>query len=91
MNIESFDWDEGNIQHIGRHQVDSDEAEEVFASWFHLLKSHSGRYIALGQTVSGRYLTCIFERCEAAGMVRIVTARDMNQAERRLYKRRRPL
>ena len=44
------------------------------------------RYVALGRTFSGRYLTVIFvmeDKCDA----RVITARMMNGAEKRRYQR----
>ena len=83
-----FDWDDGNVEHIARHHVSPEEAEEVFRSRFHLLHTRLGRYVALGQTEEGRYLFCAFER-KGPGRVRVVTARDMEPWERKLYKRKR--
>ncbi len=91
MRVESFEWDDANTQHIARHQVDPDEAEELFEGWVHYQRSHTGRYLAFGQTVTGRYLVCVIERVMPPGCIRVVTARDMNHTERRLYKRKRPL
>ena len=88
MRIESFDWDEVNIEHIARHRVMPDEAEEVFESKYHLLRSKSGRYLTLGRNADGRYLACIIEKLSQPNTVRIITARDMNQAERKLFKRK---
>jgi uncharacterized protein len=83
-----FEWDDANVEHIARHHVAPEEAEEVFRSRFHLMHSRLGRYTALGQTESGRYLFCIFEP-KGAGVVRIITARDMEDPERKLYQRKR--
>jgi uncharacterized protein len=89
MRVASFEWDDINVGHVARHHVEPDEAEEVFDSRYYLSKTWGGRYIALGSTVSGRYLVCVFEKRSEPGLIRIVTARDMNERERRLYKRKR--
>ena len=89
MRIDAFDWDKENIEHLARHQVDPDEAEEVFDSKYYLSKTWSSRYIALGQTASGRYLMCVFEKGEKPGLIRVITAREMVERERRLLKRKR--
>ena len=88
MIVESFDWDAHNINHIARHHVVPDEVEELWESRIYLFRGRSGRYQALGQTAVGRYLTCIFERGHEPGQVRVVTARDMNDKERRLFRRK---
>jgi len=83
-----FEWDEGNEEHIARHNISSEEVEEVFRSRIHLLHSRLGRYAALGQTEVGRYLFCVFER-KGQGLIRVLTAREMEDSERKLYKRKR--
>lgn len=86
MRISRFEWDEGNIYHIARHNVEPDEAEEVFANFPHYRKAKINRMTAYGQTDSGRYLFVVFER-KSGGVIRVVTAREMNHSERRCYRR----
>jgi uncharacterized DUF497 family protein len=88
MRVDSFDWDAHNVDHIARHHVVPDEVEELWESKIYLIRGRSGRYQALGQTVAGRYLICVFERYEEPGWIRVVTARDMNDKERRLFRRK---
>ena len=45
------------------------------------------RYKALGTTSSGRYLTVVFVR-EHADALKVITARPMDKAEKREFKRR---
>ena len=79
----AFDWDEGNEQHlIERHYVYPEEAEQVFYNGAHVRRAR-GVYHAYGQDDSGRYLFLVFEL--RAGAIRVFAARDMDQAERRLY------
>lgn len=87
MRIRSFEWDDDNTDHIAAHGVDSEEAEEVFEEAPVLLKAKYGRFAVIGPTYGGRFLTVIFERL-GAGTVRVVTARDTAQSEKRLYRRR---
>lgn len=86
--IESFDWDEHNISHIARHHVCTSEVEELFEGRYYLIRSRDGRYAVFGQSAAGRYLFCALERTLQAGRIRIVTARDMESWERRLFKRK---
>lgn len=79
-------WDDANIVHIERHQFSADEVEEVFAGDHEVRRSRKGRYIALGKTADGRLALVVFHRLPG-GRVRVVTARDMNAKERRLYRR----
>ena len=88
MKIEAIVWDDDAILHIVRHNVESKEIEEAFfASKPLVFKTRFNRYIALGQAGSGRYLTIIFEYL-GQYKAKIITARAMSEAERRLYRRR---
>ena len=88
MRIHEIVWTQDRVDHIARHHVVPDEVEELWESKIYLVRSRSGRYQALGQTAAGRYLTCVFERSDEPGQVRVVTARDMNDKERRLFWRK---
>lgn len=88
MLIESFDWDDHNIQHIARHDVEPDEVEEMFESKVHLTRGKDGRYEVLGRSAAGRYLFCVLESGCQGSRVRVITARDMAPKERRLFKRK---
>ena len=85
MKINSFEWDEANIIHIEeRHGITPEEAEEVFFNRPLFRKTHSGRFIAYGQTDEGKYLSVIF-LYKPNGVVRVITARDMDSKECRYY------
>ncbi len=85
MIIRYFEWDEANAGHIAeRHHLSEDEAEEVFYNGPAIRKLKGGRLAAYGQNDNGRYLTVIFH-LKPGGVVRVVTARDSNQWERRYY------
>ncbi|MFC2149247.1 BrnT family toxin [Candidatus Auribacterota bacterium] len=88
MRIYSFDWDEKNESHIERHGVAIFEIEEVIL--FHdplYQRSRDNKYIAYGITEEGRYLFIVFT-AKSRGKIRVITARDMVQKERRYYKKR---
>ncbi|HHW44888.1 MAG TPA: BrnT family toxin [Desulfotomaculum sp.] len=76
-----------------RHNVTPEEVEEVCFGNPLILKSKQdakGRnplYYALGRTESGRYLFIVFIRFKH-GRAMVVTARDMNQYERKYYQRK---
>ncbi|HEY6073548.1 MAG TPA: BrnT family toxin [Anaerolineales bacterium] len=85
-----FDWDEGNLSKIWeRHRVSGAECEQLFFN--HPLvaardEKHSGeeeRYYALGHTDAGRLLFVVFTIRK--GLVRPISARDMNRKERKVY------
>jgi uncharacterized DUF497 family protein len=86
MRIDRFEWDRTNRSHLARHKVMPEEAEEVFIGPLYLRRSRSGRYLAYGRTLGGRYLIVVFELFGTT--VRVITARDMTESEKSLYRRR---
>lgn len=87
MVISGFDWDDGNVRHIERHQFTPEEVEGVFAGDYQVRRTRQRLYIALGETLDGRLAFVVFRRL-AAGLIRVVTARDMEAQERRLFRRK---
>lgn len=85
MQLRGFDWDDHNRDHIARHRVEPDEAEEAFLGTRLIFRSREGRYVLLGRSAAGRYLTVAFAL--NAGIARVITARDMTEAEKRRYRR----
>jgi uncharacterized DUF497 family protein len=83
--ISSFEWDDRNVAHIERHQFTPDEVEEVFAGDYKVRRTREGLYVALGETLDGRLAFVVFRRL-TGGWVRVVTARDMEKDERRLFR-----
>ena len=87
MVISGFDWDDDNILHIAKHQFAPAEVEEVFAGEHKVRRARQKLYIALGETLDGRLSLIVFRRL-AKGVVRVITARDLDNAERRLFRRK---
>jgi uncharacterized DUF497 family protein len=85
--ISGFDWDEGNVLDIERHQFTPDEVEEVFAGDYKVRRTRQDLYIALGETLDGQLAFVVFRRL-SGGLIRVVTARDMDSGERRLFRRK---
>lgn len=89
MHVQSFDWDSWNIEHIARHGVDPSEAEAIGRSHLAVvIRGREGRHLVYGQTEEGRYLLIVLS-ARGGGCVRIITARDMSEHERRFYQGRR--
>lgn len=86
--VRALEWDETNEEHIARHGVSTGEAEEVFHGPIYVRRVGRERYLVLGRTGTGRRLSLIAARA-SGGLVRVITARDMSEQERRLYRRRR--
>mgnify|MGYP001194436755 FL=1 len=81
MDPMHFWWDERNIDHIAEHGVEPYEAEEVIDNKPLILRAGEGKYLAYGQTDSGRYLLVVFAP-KGDQRLRVITARDMTQAEK---------
>lgn len=89
--VVGFEWDEANIEHISRHNVIPEEAEEVFFDKDNALDEdikHSTlekRLIIIGKTQKGRLLYQIFTR--RGNKIRIISSRDINKKEVKLYEK----
>jgi hypothetical protein len=88
MEITEFEWDDDNIGHVARHHVSIDEIEDLAFNDEPWVKRRRGetRYM-LGYTVAGRYLFVVYV-LKDKGRARVITAMDMDEKTRRLYKRR---
>jgi uncharacterized protein len=91
-NVVKFEWDSGNSnKNWGKHFVKNEEAEEVFFNMPLLVAEdvkHSAkesRFFCLGQTNSSRSLFISFT--VRARKIRIISARDMNKKERKIYEK----
>ena len=90
-SLTGFQWDHGNSEKNWiLHQVTNGESEEVFFNepllvrpdGQHSSKAESRHYV-LGQTNVGRLLFIAFTIRK--NRIRVISARDMNQNERRIY------
>ncbi len=88
--FEGFDWDEGNARKTWEsHRVTQQEAEQVFFNRPLIVADdvkHSEterRYYVLGQTDEDRALFAAFAVSEER--IRVISARDMNRRERKVY------
>ena len=85
-----FEWDRGNIEeNWKRHQVTVFECEQVFFNKPLAVSRDPGhsseevRFFAFGRADAGRALAVVFTI--RRGRIRVITARDMSQRERRTY------
>lgn len=88
--LEGFDWNQANLAHIKKHNVDFVECEEVFSNKpLHVNedKKHSSekeiRFQVLGRTSQERRLLMVFTI--RTNKIRVISARDQNKKERRSY------
>jgi uncharacterized DUF497 family protein len=93
VKIEEIIWLEEIVEKLWRkHRVGVEEVEEVFDGkpgfWFIEKGFRPGEdvYLALGRTDAGRYLSVFFIH-KQDGSALIISARDMDQTERRKYGR----
>ena len=88
--ITEFEWDYGNIdKSFKKHGITPNEAEEVFLDEDILLlkdikhSQQEGRFKAIGKIARGSILFLAFT--VRRNKIRIISARDANKKERRLY------
>lgn len=86
VTIREYEWDDDNVDHIAAHGVTPEEVENCLRA-AKIRRGRDGRYVALCRTAGGRHLLVVFAY-RGAGRVRVVTARDMEPRERRLYGRK---
>jgi uncharacterized DUF497 family protein len=85
--LAAFDWEGGNEEKLlDRHDVSALEAEQCFGNPHTLRKARRGVYLLLGRTDGDRMLLLVYELMQR-GVVRVYSARDMTQGERRAYRR----
>jgi len=86
VKIENFEWDDKNIEHIALHHVVPEEVEEIFIDEPLYRITGGGKYLAMGQTLDGRYLLVVFVFKDIS-KVRPITARNLNLREVRGYRK----
>jgi uncharacterized protein len=87
-----FEWDEGNIEHIARHGVEPWEVEQALLDQRRVPAASYNeggerRRAVIGSTDAGRVLIVVYTRRERS--IRVVTARDASETNKRHYRRRR--
>ena len=86
--LEELIWDDENVEHIARHGVGVEEAEQVIfdESTMAVTTDQPLRLFFIGLTEAGRFLAVVVARVgERQG--RCVTARPASRKERDAYKK----
>ena len=90
-----FEWDAAKeAENRRKHHVSFTEAESVFADEYALLvddPEHSDdedRFVLMGLSARLRVLVVVHAYREAAGIIRLISARKANGRERAIYNRR---
>jgi uncharacterized DUF497 family protein len=82
-----FDWDEANIAHIARHDVQPHEAEEAYNSnpvyLDYQTEGNEQRHREIGETLAGRILVVISTM--RGELIRIITAYPPDRPLRLAY------
>jgi uncharacterized DUF497 family protein len=93
--IRKIIWKEQFVEKFARkHGVSVAEVEELLDENPHIRRMSKGRvkdedvYAAYGQTNGGRYLVVFYIR-KVSGVILPISARDMDNAERKYYERQR--
>ena len=94
MRITEIIWLRQFVEKIyTKHGVETDEVENVFYGQPRIEIAGKGKvqgenlYKALGKTEDGRYLTVIFIYKPTKRKALVISARDMDRAERKRYER----
>ena len=88
MQVDEISWSAETEEKLAaKHRVSMDEVWEVCSSSeTHLRRGRGGTYYLFGQTSAGRYLwVCAVPVAGQRNRWRIVTGRDMDETERRLF------
>ena len=81
-----FEWDEHNEDKLlDRHNVTALEAEQCFGN-ANARRREGDDLLILGVTDGGRMLLLVYQQ-KPNGVVRVYSAREMTQKERRTYRR----
>jgi uncharacterized DUF497 family protein len=84
--LPEFEWDEHNEDKLlERHNVSALEAERCFANT-NTRRRERDALLLLGVTDDGRMLFLVYEQ-KPNGVVRVYSAREMTDKERRAYRR----
>lgn len=83
-----FRWNEWNLDHVAKHGVDPEEAEEVVrnARRPYPRRTADDRWFVWGRGRGGRLLQVVFLR-DVDRTVYVIHARPLNENEKRRYRR----
>jgi len=88
QDVREIRWTDKSEAHIAVHNVTPDEVEQVlYARPRLVLKGAEGTEYAFGTTDEGRYLLIVLAE-SIDGRAYVVTARDMTNAERQVFRRK---
>lgn len=87
-NVRFYLDEETGHPHLYRHSVTEEEAEEILDAPGEDRPGRQGSRVAMGQTVSGRFLKVIYVRDAIRDEVFVITAYDLRGKPLLAYRRR---
>ncbi len=88
MRVRYYIDPDTNEPHLYKHDVSESEVEEVLESPGEDRSGRDGSRVAIGQTLSGRYLKVIYVPDEEPECIFVVTAFDLDGKPLLAYRRR---
>jgi len=85
VRIKRLNWDKRNILHIACHGITVKDVEDV-CSGRHIARKAKNSYLIYGETEAGRHILAVLEK--AGTNFRPITARDMSESEKKVYKKK---
>jgi uncharacterized DUF497 family protein len=87
--MSEFRWNEWNVEHIARHGVGPEEAEEVVdrATAPFPERHRRERLRVWGKTAEGRHIQVVFV-LDPEGSIFVIHARPLTESEKRRFRRR---
>lgn len=84
-----FRWNQWNVEHIARHGVSPEQAEEVVcgAARPHPLHGEDDKWLVWGSTSGGEWLQVVFI-IDEDDTVFVIHARPLTKNEKKRYRRR---
>jgi len=86
-----FRWNDWNLEHIARHGVTPEEAEDVIAKARRPFPESGGddKFRVWGRTRGGRFLQVVYVEDDDERLY-VIHARPLDEKEKRRYRRRQP-
>ena len=86
--IDGFIWEEWVLDKLDwKHNVEPNEVETAFFNLpYKVCRTKGDKYLLYGRSEEGRYLFIVF--VWVGSEVKVISARDMTETERRFYRRK---
>ena len=85
LTIATLIVDDHRIAHIARHQVTVEEVQEIVSGDYAYIQGRQDRWLLIGKTSQGRFLTVVVGQRAPAHTYGLVTARPASREERSFY------